>query len=240
VFIILLPGMDGTGWLFQDFVKCLPDGMQTKVVSYPPDVLQSYEQLDEIVIQCLPVTERFIIIAESFSGPIALQLARRSLNNLAGVVLVSSFAYRPLGRMGPFLARLPFSFILRVPLWSFMLRGFLLGIDASDKDVQNVREVISQVPRHVLAGRLREALTSEHGRGKVGGGVQVVTVFAAQDRLLGRAARRSILEVCPDAVVETVSAPHLALQATPMAVLSVLKTHLPCLGQAEPEDGVKR
>jgi hypothetical protein len=142
--------------------------------------------------------------------------------------------------MGPFLARLPLSLILRLPLWSFMLRGFLLGIDASDKDVQNVREVISQVPRHVLAGRLREALTSEYGRGKVGGGVQVVTVFAAQDRLLGRAARRSILEVCPDAVVETVSAPHLALQATPMAVLSVLKTHLPCLGQAEPEDGVKR
>ena len=221
--IILLPGMDGTGHLFDAFLKCLSTGNPTKVVSYPDQAYLSYEQLEQLVIRELPVSGKYIIIAESFSGPIALRLANRAQGDLVAIVLVSSFAYRPLGWKGSLLARLPLSVILRMPFPDFVLRTFLLGGSASADDLSSTRRVIDHVRPQVLAGRLKEALTSDYGKHQIHATVRVVAVFAEYDRLLGRRSRQSVAEVCPTAEIEVVRAPHLALQVAPMAVLSALQ-----------------
>ncbi len=67
-----------------------------KIVAYPEQVHLSFQQLEELVVRELPTSGKYVVIAESFSGPIALQLAHRGLNGLAAVVFVSSFAYRRL------------------------------------------------------------------------------------------------------------------------------------------------
>ena len=65
--IVLLPGMDGTGTQFAEFIAALPRGMKTVVVSYAPDQALGYEELETIVRKRLP-SEPFLLLGESFSG----------------------------------------------------------------------------------------------------------------------------------------------------------------------------
>jgi pimeloyl-[acyl-carrier protein] methyl ester esterase len=210
VMVILLPGMDGTGTLFESFLRCLPAGIDTKTMQYPGEVHLGYEQLEERVARRLPVDRKYIIVAESFSGPIALRLAARPGidQNLKAVVLVSTFAYRPLGPAGSLVAGLPLKMILRIPIPDIALRALLLGTGASAESVRRTREAIGNVRPYVLAARLREALTSRYCQAVIKSKVRVVAFIAADDRLLGRNASRSIIEVCSTAEVQTVRAPH--------------------------------
>ncbi len=85
---------------------------------YPTDVTLDYEQLTELAFRELPREKPYIIIAESYSGPIAIALATRSVGDLRAIVLIASFVARPLGLPGLFLARLPLRTVLslRPPL----------------------------------------------------------------------------------------------------------------------------
>jgi hypothetical protein len=75
VLIVLLPGMDGTGILLRPFVDLLPNGIDVKVISYPEDTYLTYEQLAERVLGVVPRSEPYVIIAESYSGPVACLIA---------------------------------------------------------------------------------------------------------------------------------------------------------------------
>jgi hypothetical protein len=87
VIVVLLPGADGTAELFKRFIKELPTNVE---------VTLDYEQLAELAFE-LPQEKPYIIIAESYSGPVATTLATRSAGDLRAIVLVASFVARPLG-----------------------------------------------------------------------------------------------------------------------------------------------
>ena len=61
--LLLLPGMDGTGALFDDFVKLLPGWIEPVVVGYPRDRQLSYDQLSRIVESVVPSDVPFVILA---------------------------------------------------------------------------------------------------------------------------------------------------------------------------------
>ena len=67
---VLLPGMDGTGELFADFVDALPKSFETVRVRYPADRCLSYSELEELVQAAC--SEPFMLVAESFSTPLAI------------------------------------------------------------------------------------------------------------------------------------------------------------------------
>ena len=46
--LVLLPGLDGTGLLFADFVANLASDIDPIVVRYPPDVPLGYAELEAI------------------------------------------------------------------------------------------------------------------------------------------------------------------------------------------------
>jgi hypothetical protein len=106
VVIVLVPGMDGTGILFKAFARCVPDGIDVKVVPYPEDKYLTYEQLAERVMGLVPSNAPYVIIAESYSGPVASFLAAHPVGNLQAVVFVSSFVSSPCGRIGSWIAKM--------------------------------------------------------------------------------------------------------------------------------------
>ena len=70
--VLLLPGIEGTGKLFRWFVEAAPDGYQCETVCYPgTKPLTCPEVADFVVKEHLPDDE-FLIVAESYSGPVAL------------------------------------------------------------------------------------------------------------------------------------------------------------------------
>ena len=109
VTLVLLPGLDGTGLLFGPLVAALPAGLRAAVVRYPVDRSMGYAELAASAAEQLPQGERFVLVGESFGGPLAMILAAGRPAGLVGLVLCATFVTSPrplLGRLvRPFVAR---------------------------------------------------------------------------------------------------------------------------------------
>src|SRR5262249_18941677 len=93
---MLLPGMDGTGRLFEPLIRHLPPELEPVVVAYPGDQPYGYTELLPLVEAAIPDEDDFVVLGESFSGPLALILAAQQPPRLRGVILCASFAVSPL------------------------------------------------------------------------------------------------------------------------------------------------
>lgn len=93
--LVLLPGLDGTGLLFNDLVATLPSEIEPLVVRYPTDRLLGYAKLEEIVRTSIPKNSPFVLLGESFSGPLAISIAASKPAGLIGLVLNCTFARYP-------------------------------------------------------------------------------------------------------------------------------------------------
>jgi pimeloyl-ACP methyl ester carboxylesterase len=229
--LVLLPGLEGTGDLFGHFIRSLPKPCTVQIIRYPRDVPLTYLELERHVLDQLPKGAPITLLAESFSGPIALKISERRDLDLKAVVLVSSFALRPLGWAGPLLARLPISSLLRRPLPAAVTRTFLYGTNASQALVSEFTAALSSVDPVVIADRLKQALTATYGGGHLKPNTRVIALFSKRDRLLGRTALRSIVRAHGEIEAVAIDAPHCALQCSPEEVvrclvrMDVLETH---------------
>ena len=87
--------MDGTGQLFREFVACLPETIEPVIVRYPTDQCLSYDDLNEFVRIACPDSAAFVVLAESFSTPLAIKYAAKNRANLIGVILCAGFVTSP-------------------------------------------------------------------------------------------------------------------------------------------------
>ncbi|HMA00429.1 MAG TPA: hypothetical protein VKP66_20995 [Steroidobacteraceae bacterium] len=81
--LLLLPGLDGTGKLFAAFLRALGPGVESRVVEYSPDEPLGYEELELRVRAALPRDRPYVLLGESFSGPIAMRIAASAPAGLA-------------------------------------------------------------------------------------------------------------------------------------------------------------
>src|SRR5262245_43947170 len=93
--LVLLPGLDGTDIFFQPLLAALPSDVQVLVVSYPDHGEQDYATLLALIHERLTEIESCIVLGWSFSGPLALQLARTEPDKVRGVILAASFVRSP-------------------------------------------------------------------------------------------------------------------------------------------------
>lgn len=150
--LILLPGMDGTGILFKPFLKLLSKDITTKVINYPCDQELAYNELISFVHKQLPKDKEFILLAESFSGPIAYKLANNE--NLKAIIFVASFIEPP-NKLLALSKILPYSFFIPKQLPVVLLK-FLLGPRANKEMYDLVNESLLKVKKRVFAYRLKE------------------------------------------------------------------------------------
>src|ERR1700719_1226395 len=94
--LVLLPGLDGTGMLFGDLIGELPPTQTVNIARYPTDRFLSYAELVSCVREIIP-SNPFLLVAESFSTPLAAMLAATRPPNLAGLILCAGFVTNPIG-----------------------------------------------------------------------------------------------------------------------------------------------
>ena len=99
VTLILLPGLDGTGDFFQPLLEALGHTVRTRVVRYPLDGAYDYPTCRELVRAALPADAPYVLLGESFSGPIAISLAAEAPKGLAADILCATFATNPRPRL---------------------------------------------------------------------------------------------------------------------------------------------
>lgn len=219
--LVLLPGMDGTGELFRAFVSAAPGHVTTQVIAFPPDRKLGYGDLARLTLAQLPRENRFVLLGESFSGPLALGLAARSPPGLMGVVLCASFVRAPVAaRRLAWLAGLAGR--TNIPAW--VLGRVLAGDDA--ELARDVQSALAGVRSAVLGARARAIARVDAREALRRCPVPVHVLRAGADRLLGPAPSDEISEIRPDAAVHVIDAPHLLLQCAPDAAWEALRTAL--------------
>lgn len=98
--LVLLPGMDGTGRLFAPLLSRLDESLEPVVIAYPEHEQLDYGQLHQFVRARLPEGEPFVLLGESFSGPVALTLAAAAPAGLCGLILCATFMRNPMPVLG--------------------------------------------------------------------------------------------------------------------------------------------
>lgn len=92
--IVLLPGLDGTGDLFERIGAFLAADFVVKIVRYPNDPSLGYAGYVELVRNEIGGRDVFLL-GESFSGPVAVQAATQLGRQVKGVILAATFVKNP-------------------------------------------------------------------------------------------------------------------------------------------------
>jgi len=153
--LILLPGLDGTASLMASVGACLSQRHFTEVIQYPANLVR-YDEIADWLKPQLP-SDAYVIVAESFSGPLAVIIAAAKPDGLKAVILVASFARSP-RRFPAFLAAILYLLPIRSPFLIRLTQGFLVGKWGKNTFPQEFAQIMRSVPRKTLVGRLREVL----------------------------------------------------------------------------------
>ena len=149
--VVILPGLDGTGYLLGDLAEQLSLAHEVTVIDYPADVCR-YEDLFDHLSACLP-REDYLIVAESFAGPLAVMIAASRPVGLKGIVFAATFARRPRNIPVSF-ARLLHLLPLRSSFFARLAQPFVMGRWTNDTFTRNFTHVLKTALPATLVGRL--------------------------------------------------------------------------------------
>ena len=218
--LIVLPGLDGTATLHSSFCNAVSSSFDTVVViPYPPQEALDYSALEALVRDVLPPIMPFVLLGESFSGPIALSIAADPPSNLVAVVLSTSFGSSPLPALSRLAALIRFAPVRAVP--RSILSWWLLGRWATPELKGSLDSALLAVSPAVLRFRAAAALQASVPN-LVAVTVPVLYLRATQDRLVSRSAGAQILLSVTSCMLVDIEGPHLLLQAAPHACARVI------------------
>ncbi|EGM77255.1 Putative hydrolase or acyltransferase of alpha/beta superfamily [Rheinheimera sp. A13L] len=210
--IVVLPGLDGTGTLYQQLAQQLAPDYELQVIAYPLDQLWGYSELLDYIRPQLPQSP-YLLLAESFSGPLGILLAAEKPHYLKALVLCCTFGRNPLPAikgLASAVDKLPWNEL--VHHWTAL---WLQGRYASPQLSALMGNALMMVPEQVIKHRAKQTLQ-----------VDVLTEFATltlpmmylqarQDRLIWAFNAKTLKKLQPDMQLVRLDAPHFLLQAIP-------------------------
>jgi sigma-B regulation protein RsbQ len=220
--LVLLPGMDGTGNLFDGFIEALPREFETKTVRFPPDAIHSYSELFQIVQSAIPESDPFVLLAESFSTPLAIQLAAAGPANLKALILCAGFVTPPVIGWKRAFAVPAARLFSRITPPASLIKMILVGRSAPSSLVEAVRAAISSVRSKVLVARVQSIVTCEARTDLARVKVPILYVQAAQDKVVSTRCMKEILSISPTTKAISVPGPHLIIQREPQKTAAVV------------------
>jgi pimeloyl-ACP methyl ester carboxylesterase len=82
--------------LFSEFAAALSGEFEITTVRYPAEQCLSYSDLAGFVRAACPISGPFVLLAESYSTPLAIKYAASNPDNLQGLVFCAGFAKSPI------------------------------------------------------------------------------------------------------------------------------------------------
>jgi pimeloyl-[acyl-carrier protein] methyl ester esterase len=208
---LLLPGLDGTGKLFSRFVRMRPSSFSCEVLAYD-DGLAKLDEYINVVKARLSVDAKTILIAESFSGPIATYVASRYPEQVAGIVFSASFVKPP----HPLLLNI--ASVMPAPAFGAMratlVKQFCVNSVYEKNVIDEANVVVGELESAVIKRRLM-LLASLAKLAHAQIDIPVLSLRATQDRLITQTAISSIANTFLKTISIDVKAPHFLLQTCP-------------------------
>lgn len=207
--LVLLPGLDGSGLLFSPLIAALGTDVDCRILALPNDGEQTQTALAQRLLSQLP-EQRFVLLGESFSGAIALQIASARPPGLVGLILVASFLQSP----RPWLLKMPKLLIwlcwqLHRPLaalwWPFC--GYRQDVSTR----RSVLKSLQSLPWPTLWQRLQAMRTMPAPPSAIA--CPVIAIQPQQDYLVPNSALVLLNRL---AAAHVINGPHFLLQSEPI------------------------
>jgi pimeloyl-ACP methyl ester carboxylesterase len=217
--LIYLPGLHGTAGLFKPLLKLLPG----KVFELPKEGPQDYATLGAwLSRQSFPPS--YLLIAESFGGPLALAHASRRPKGLKGLALLGSFA-----NMGMPLAKILAGFMPPLPLSSRFFRRFsqnaLYSGEAGEAELDFFQRETSGTSPWIYRARMQSVMRGDVRPLLPKIKVPVLSVRASRDRMVPGRAEEG-LQGIPRLSQVVLDAPHVIAQTRPGPLALALKAFM--------------
>jgi pimeloyl-ACP methyl ester carboxylesterase len=208
--LVLLPGLDGTGILFRRFIEAIGTSVDTQIVAYPADQPMNYGELETWVREALPKDRPYVVLGESFSGPIAIRLAANPPAGLMGLILCVTFAKNPyplLGWSGMLVRIFP---VHALPNW--VRAPFLWGATATERTQLESELATAVIGHKVLRHRVASVLGVDDTITLGGIRMPTLVLQASHDRVVPGTATEHIMRTLPTAELVQIRGPHMLLQ----------------------------
>ena len=213
--LVLLPGLEGSGKLFADFVAELPPEIHPIVAPYPPGKFLPYSELVSWLAGIVPGDRPYALLGESYGSSLAVQFAATHPPNLKAVILTAGFISNPVRRFGPLPWLLSRTSVFRIPPPDLLLEYFVIGFGAPEKLKTAVRMAARSEDGAVLARRARAVIECDARKDLQQIRVPLLYLQAARDRLVSRDSLEEIKRLHPDTVAVSIPTAHLLLQRQP-------------------------
>jgi pimeloyl-[acyl-carrier protein] methyl ester esterase len=207
---VLLPGLDGSGELFAPLLQALGENVTTTVVRYGNEL--TFDEYVESAAKALP--ERCVVIAESFSGPVAIAVAARHPGKVLGLVLCATFAVSPFRTLLRAARFVPARLFRPSPLTPAMVNHFCFNGAPISLRASPVA-VLSTIPPAIMRARL-SCLAAVDVRPLLSRVTSpVLYLRASSDRIVNSRLGRRLTSHLRSVTVKQIDGPHLLLQSRP-------------------------
>jgi pimeloyl-ACP methyl ester carboxylesterase len=211
--LILLPGMDGSGELFDAFAAHLPADIEARIQRYPANQALGYDALMQRVAADLPRDRDFAILGESFSGPLAIMLAAAHVPHCRALILSASFVKNPL----PVAAQLR-ALVDLVPidlLPKRLIVDYFLGETEDVRLTQKLLAVSAKLAPEVWRARVKAAIAVDVSKALQQIEVPILYLRARHDRLVPPQQAQLAKRLAPQTQIADFDTPHFLLQVAP-------------------------
>lgn len=211
--LILLPGMDGTGLLFEPLLHEARD-LDMEVISLPTTGPQDYASLANSVARTIGDRE-CALLAESFSGGVAEALVRNHNLNIKHIIFVASFLSSQSRFASRLAAVLPIKALASVPVLApFVFKALFLGWSANPWLIALFRKSLKSVDAKALSMRLRQIAEYRASGATIEIGA---TYIRPKGDLLVSDRSTEFAAAFPELKIVELAGPHFVLQTKPEA-----------------------
>ena len=219
-----MPGLDGTGKLFAPIVPILEAQFDLVFMTYPD--LNSFQDYIDLARNQLPAEPGYSLLAESFSGPVAIALLAHLQDQIGPSVLAATFARSPLATLTRMASHVPGQ------MFSIgALNEFCLDIDApEDEDFSETQPLPLNVTEQ-LDGAVLKHRISVFSRIDVSAMLPhirtpILYLRAKRDGILSENDARMLQQNLPAVRRVDLDGPHLLLQTCPQQCADLIIRHL--------------
>ncbi len=222
--LVLMPGFEGNGKLFAPLIPWLEPHFELSVIKYPD--LNSFQDYLDCAANQLPAEPGYSLLAESFSGPVAIALMAQRPGQVGPSVLSSTFARSPLAALTKMANHVP------QQMFSIgTLSEYCLDVQAAfDEDLSetqplplNITEQLDGVVlRHRIAVMSRIDVSALLPQIET----SVLLLHGQRDRIVSDLEARAIEQNLPGVRRIDLDAAHLMLQVQPQQCAEHIIRHI--------------
>lgn len=224
--LVLLPGLDGTGSLFAPLLSVLPEEFIPVVITYPKDKMLYYNQLFPYIREIMPWGKPYILLAESFAGPMALKFAAEQRENIDAIVLCSAF----FSKIAP-PSRSWTSFFTKEKWFENATPGsavkqLVTGGVCEPALLSAIKSAINSVRPEVLSHRIRLMFETDVTAALKEVTAPILCLAGSQDKLGSAQAMEMLFKIKPNTACVTLDTSHLVLQTKPREAIEAIQKFL--------------